>query len=159
MEELKMNEEITILIAEDDDGHAFLIQNNLADAGILNNIIRFKDGVETLAFLQKKNAQTHRISNRPYLLLLDIRMPRMDGLETLKIIKNDPELMKIPVIMLTTTDNPREIEECYKLGCNCYLTKPVNPMQFTELLKRLGMFIVIMKVATANGSERNHDKH
>jgi len=158
MKELASTELVTILIAEDDDGHAFLIQENLRAAGVSNPIIRFQDRVETLNFLHKKGDGLQRESMKPYLLLLDIKMPRLDGIETLKAVKADSELMKIPVIMLTTTDNPREVEECYKLGCNCYLTKPVHFGQFAEVLNRLGLFISILKIALANGDKGGHGK-
>ena len=78
-------------------------------------------------------------------------MPRMDGGELLKRIKEDPDLKKMPVIMLTTTDDPREIDACYELGCNNYLTKPVVFSQFFEVIKRLGLFISVISVARING--------
>jgi len=81
-------------------------------------------------------------------------MPRMDGLEVLKRLKSDPGLSTIPVIMLTTTDDPREIDECYLLGCNCYVTKPVEFKAFTETLRRLGLFIMIMRVSSERGAGR-----
>jgi CheY-like chemotaxis protein len=83
--------------------------------------------------------------------LLDIRMPKMDGVELLRRIKAEPALHAMPVIMLTTTNDPREVKECYELGCNSYVTKPVNYQQFAEALTRLGLFILIMQVAPVNG--------
>jgi CheY-like chemotaxis protein len=80
-------------------------------------------------------------------------MPRMDGVEALRRIKDDPTLSMIPIIMLTTTDDPREIDECYNLGCNCYVTKPVEFKAFTETLMRLGLFIVIMRVSEVPAAE------
>lgn len=74
-------------------------------------------------------------------------MPRLDGVEALRRIKSDEALSRIPVIMLTTTDDPSEIEECYLLGCNCCVTKPVEFEAFTETLNRLGLFIMIMRVS------------
>lgn len=140
--------ELVILIAEDDPGHAELIQDGLVDSGICNKIIRFANGEEVWNFLsghasKDKEARDH--SNN-YLLLLDIRMPKMDGLEVLKRIKDSAELKEIPVMMLTTTDDPREVEECYKLGCNMYITKPVDFAKFAETLKRLGLFVQIVKI-------------
>jgi len=87
-----------------------------------------------------------RNKNKCYLLLLDINMPKMNGVEVLIRIKSDNELKDIPVIMLTTTDNPREIETCYTLGCNMYITKPVQFDKFAETLNRMGLFLQIVKI-------------
>lgn len=140
--------EVTILIAEDDDGHADLIHEHLVDAGVMNHQIRFKDGLEVWSFFSGYEAAGQIMEkNRKYILLLDIRMPGIDGIEVLRRIKTDPHLKKVPVIMLTTTDDPFEIEECYRLGCNFYITKPVDFIKFSEILKRLGLFIVIVEVS------------
>ena len=147
MNENLMRSEVTILIAEDDEGHAELIREHLQDAGIGNPIVRFSNGLEVWNFLSCSGSGPYREEKKAYLLLLDIRMPKMDGVEVLKRIKADALLHSIPVIMLTTTNDPREVRECYDLGCNCYVTKPVNYQQFAEALKKLGLFISIMQVA------------
>lgn len=144
--------EINILIADDDDGHAMLIQEQLEDSGIHNSITRFRDGAETWAFLSGEGAGPHRDPEQPYLLLLDIRMPRMDGVEVLRRIKASEALRTLPVIMLTTTDDPREVAECYALGCNSYVTKPVNFDDFSEVVKRLGLFISVIAVSPPSAS-------
>ncbi len=141
--------EINVLIAEDDDGHALLIQEHLEDAGVHNPIRRFRDGAEAWDFLAGEGVgpqRAKRDSEKAYLLLLDIRMPRMDGVEVLRRIKAHAELHALPVIMLTTTDDPREVAECYALGCNSYVTKPVNFADFSEVIKRLGLFISVIAV-------------
>jgi len=145
--------EVTILIAEDDDGHAELICDNLHDAGIHNPMTRFRNGQEALDFFfgaqtgQGASADMHRwVPGRAYMLLLDIRMPKVDGVEVLRQIKADSELKNMPVIMLTTTDDPREIRKCYELGCSCYVTKPVDYKQFSEMLVRLGLFLLVVQV-------------
>lgn len=138
--------EMQILIAEDDDGHAELINVGLKESGVLNAIIRFKNGLETWEFLLANNEEDGREFTKNFLLLLDINMPIMDGLELLQKIKTNINLKDIPVIMLTTTDDPREIETCYKLGCNIYITKPVQFDKFAEVLKRMGLFIQIVTV-------------
>jgi len=144
--------EMVILIAEDDDGHAELVREGLAESGVCNKIIRFSNGEETWQFLSgdeiqdgSKAAQV-RDKNTNYLLLLDIRMPRMGGVEVLRRMKDRPELEEIPVMMLTTTDDPREVQQCYKLGCSVYITKPVDFAKFAETLRRLGLFIQVIKV-------------
>jgi len=136
---------VTILIAEDDDGHAELIQGLLHDVGIHNPTHRFCDGQEVLDFFDARAARLD-LANEAFLLLLDIRMPRVDGVEVLRRMKSDPKRKAIPVVMLTTTDDPREIQGCYELGCNCYVTKPVEFDQFTNALKQLGLFLLIMQV-------------
>lgn len=146
------HEPVTILIAEDDDGHARLVTERLEAAGVNNGLIRFRDGQEAWDFISRKDG-TGRTPNKAYLLLLDIKMPRMDGVEVLRRIKADPELKKMPVIMLTTTDDPREVDECYRLGCNNYLTKPVAFQHFSELIKRLGLFLSVVKVTKLNGKD------
>ena len=142
--------ELTILIAEDDDGHAELIIENLRDAGINNQIVRFRNGQEALDFFfngpQANDQTTVRVNGQAYMLLLDIRMPKVDGVEVLRQIKADPELKKMPVLMLTTTDDPREIEKCYSLGCSCYITKPLDYKQFSDTLTRLGLFLLVVQI-------------
>jgi CheY-like chemotaxis protein len=138
--------EMVILIAEDDDGHAELIKEGLEDYGISNQIIRFSDGEQAWDFLSGAGENFVRDKNKNYLLLLDINMPKMDGIEVLKKMKSDKELKEIPVVMLTTTDDPREVESCYRNGCNIYITKPVEFIKFTETLRRLSLFIQIVKI-------------
>jgi len=139
------DESIVILLAEDDDGHAELIQRNLKRAGVANEIVRVCDGQEALDFMQQKGAYTDRAPQTPVLLLLDINMPKVDGIGVLQALKADPKSVKVPVIMLTTTDDPREVERCYQLGCNVYITKPVQYQEFVDALTRLGMFLEIIK--------------
>lgn len=142
----KENDEVTIVMAEDDDGHAMLVKERFESVGVFNPIIRFRDGQETWDFLS--GAATPAIeTGKGYLLLLDIRMPGLDGIEVLRRVKGDPRLRNMPVIMLTTTDDPREIAACYELGCNNYLTKPIEFERFAEVIKRLGLFIMIVKVS------------
>lgn len=138
--------ELTILIAEDDDGHADLIVTGLKESGICNHMIRFIDGKQTWDFISGKGNDMVLDKNISYLLLLDINMPEMDGIEVLERIKSNEDVKNLPVIMLTTTDDPREVEKCYDLGCNIYITKPVDFIKFAETLKRLGLFIQVVKV-------------
>lgn len=143
---MNKNKELIILIAEDDDGHAELIKEALRESGVCNPIIRFSDGEEVWNFFSNKNEGDGRDINKNYLLLLDINMPRMDGVEVLRRLKTSEDLKEIPIMMLTTTDDPREIEACYKLGCNLYIHKPVDFIKFTETLNRLGLFLQVVKI-------------
>lgn len=140
------NEHLIILLAEDDDGHAQLIQRNLKRAGVVNDIVRVTDGQEALDFVRGQGAYANRNAGSPLLILLDINMPKVDGIGVLLALKADPATMKIPVIMLTTTDDPREVERCYQLGCSVYITKPVQYQDFIDALTRLGMFLEIIKI-------------
>src|ERR1051326_3202472 len=133
--------EVTILIAEDDAGHARLIEKNLERAGLRNGMLRFDNGQAILDFLFHPRA-----AETPYLILLDIRMPQVDGIEVLRQIKSTPDLRKIPVIMLTTTDDPREVERCHDIGCSSYIVKPVDTDKFAEAIKSLGLYISLVQV-------------
>ncbi len=145
-----MTRDVIILVADDDEGHARLIEKNLRRAGLQNEIRRFADGQEILDFLFRRGEAPGRDDDTPYLLLLDIRMPKVDGVEVLRQLKADPELRKIPVSMLTTTDDPREVERCHGLGCSNYLVKPVDYDRFSEAMKQLGLFISLVQVPGIN---------
>ena len=147
---MSMTQEVVIIIAEDDAGHARLIEKNLARVGLHNAIQRFENGQEVLDFLFRRGPGPHRRSETAYLLLLDIRMPKVDGVEVLQQIKNDPALRKLPVTMLTTTDDPREIERCHSLGCNSYIVKPVDYDKFAEAISQLGLFVSLVQVPQIN---------
>ena len=139
-----MSEQPTILITEDDDGHAFLIEDNLRRAGVNALFLRFSDGEEVLKFLSGETTEPKFERGRAYLLLLDIRMPKVDGVEVLRRIKEDPELHKLPVIILTTTDDPREVERCHELHCNNYIQKPVSWERFASAITQLGKFLSLL---------------
>jgi CheY-like chemotaxis protein len=140
-----------MIIAEDDEGHALLISRNLSRSGITNQMLHFRDGQEVLDFLKKTGEGPCRRSGIGYLLLLDIRMPKCDGVEVLRHMKQDPELRKIPVIMMTTTDDPREVEKCHHLGCSNYIVKPVDYDKFASAIRQLGLFLMIAEVPRING--------
>ena len=139
-----MADAIQILLAEDDDGHATLVERNLRRAGLSNDVTRFRDGQELLDHLFARASESHAIAD--CVLLLDLNMRRVDGVEVLRRIKGDDRTATLPVIVLTTTDDPREIERCYRMGCNVYVTKPVDYEAFIEAIRRLGFFIQIVKV-------------
>lgn len=140
-----MKKEVTILIAEDDPGHATLIRKNLERAGVSNQIIHFLDGQQVIDFFYSNQAEKYD-PNGSYLLLLDIRMPKLDGMEVLKRIKSDQTLERIPIIMITTTDDPREVSSCHSLGCNSYIVKPIEYNKFVEAIRSLGMYLLVVEV-------------
>lgn len=136
-------ESVTIILAEDDDGHATLIEKNLRRAGLANGFVRLRDGQEALDYFLG-DSSAGRAST--CVLLLDIKMPRVDGVEVLRQLKAEPRTAALPVIMLTTTDDPREVERCYQLGCNVYITKPVEYEPFVDAIRRLGMFLQVVRL-------------
>lgn len=139
-------EPMVILLVEDDDGHAYLVEQNLADAGFANPLVRLRDGQEALDYVRCEGAYAGRVPAGPVLMLLDINMPRVDGIEVLRRLKADPRTDLLPVIVLTTTDDPREIQRCYEVGCASYVTKPVEYDKFVEAVRRLGLFLTIVRV-------------
>jgi CheY-like chemotaxis protein len=141
-----LTKELTILMAEDDEGHAVLVQQNLQDAGVSNAFDHVTDGQEALDYIHCHGRYRQRVPNGPLLLLLDINMPRVDGIEVLRQLKDDSRTANLPVIMLTTTDDPREVKRCYDLGCSSYITKPVEYDRFVEAIRRLGLFLSIVEV-------------
>lgn len=155
-EEKKMKKEVIILIAEDDPGHASLIKKNLKRAGIVNHLIHFTDGQQVLDFLFNPDKKDI-IENPSYLLLLDMRMPKVDGAEVLRRIKSDPELKKIPVIIVTTTDDPKEVNECHRLGCSTYVVKPIDYEQFIKAIMQLGLFLSVVEVPVLNLDMRKNE--
>lgn len=146
-----MRKEVVIIVAEDDEGHATLIKKNLKRSGIVNEIIHFRGGQETLDYLFQKGDGPKRKNGTPFMLLLDVRMPKVDGIEVLRQVKKDPELRKMPVIMITTTDDPREVEKCHALGCSNYITKPIDYDKFVEAIRQLGLFLLVVEVPKING--------
>lgn len=137
---------VTILLVEDDPGHAVLIEKNLRRAGIANNIITLTDGQKAVDFLFKRGDFADDRRPTPLLILLDLNLPVLDGYQVLKVIKGDERTRRIPVVILTTTDNPAEVTRCYELGCNVYVTKPVEYEQFSEAIRRIGLFFSIVTV-------------
>jgi len=145
-----MRKDVHILIADDDVGHVSLIQRNLRRFGISNPIVHFKDGKEVLDFLFRINTRYSKGSSQKdsnsYLLLLDIRMPKINGVEVLRRIKADPELKNIPVIVLSTTDDPYDIKKCHYYGCSNYIIKPIQYDKFVEAIKTLALFLKVVEV-------------
>ena len=141
-----MKSKVVVVMAEDDEGHAALIKRNLLRTGVTDNIIQFMDGRRCLDFFLRTGDDPRREDNVPYILLLDIKMPMVDGIEVLRKIKGDGELRKMPVIMLTTTDDPAEVDNCYDLGCANYIEKPVDYDRFVDTIGKLGEMIRIVEV-------------
>ena len=137
---------VTILLIEDDPGHARLIEKNVRRAGVNNEIMPFADGTSAVAYLFGTDSGGERIVRRPILVLLDLNLPDMSGIDVLARIKSDEVLRRAPVIVLTTTDDKVEIQRCYDLGRNVYITKPVEYESFAVAIRQLGLFISVMQV-------------
>jgi len=137
---------LTLVLVEDDPGHALLIEKNLRRAGIANNIVKLDDGQKAVDFLFRQGEYQGDGHPEPFLILLDLNLPVLSGYQVLQAIKNDARTKTIPVVILTTTDNPHEISRCYELGCNVYIAKPVEYADFSEAIKKLGLFLSIVRV-------------
>jgi len=134
-----------ILLVEDDPGHALLIKKNLRRGGVTEEIIVLDDGQKAVDYLFKQGEYAADEHPKPLLVLLDLNLPVLSGYQVLKIIKSDERTKKIPVVVLTTTDNPHEVARCYELGCNMYVTKPIEYEQFSDTIQRLSTFLAIVK--------------
>jgi CheY-like chemotaxis protein len=145
---VERREAVTILLVEDDPGHAVLIEKNLRRGGIANTLVTVDDGQKAVDFLLKRDGHKDGANPTPLVILLDLNMPSLDGFQVLKIIKTDERTRQIPVIMLSTTDNPAEVAKCYELGCNVYITKPVEYEAFSKAIQNLGAILSIIKVPT-----------
>lgn len=137
--------DVTILLVEDDPGHARLIEKNLRRY-VANDIIKVSDGQQAIDFLFCEGAYAQSIRPSPLVVLLDLNLPVLDGFHVLKRMKEDTHTKRIPVIILTSTDDTREVSKCYDLGCNVYITKPVDYDKFTDAIKKLGLLISIVMI-------------
>jgi len=137
---------VSIVMIEDDEGHARLIEKNIRRAGVNNEIIPFQNGTDALAFLFGADETGEASSRRQLLILLDLNLPDMAGVDILEKVKANQHTRRSPVIVLTTTDDSREIQRCYDLGANVYITKPVDYEGFANAIKQLGLFFSVMQV-------------
>lgn len=135
-----------ILLAEDDPGHARLIEINLRDAGVDNEIIWLRDGQHVLDYLGGSGDAPRRCPGVRYLLLLDLHMPRINGIEVLSWIRRHHTFRRLPVVILTTTDDPREVDLCHRLGCSMYITKPVDYDRFASAMRQLANLLRTMTI-------------
>lgn len=136
--------EITILLVEDNAGHARLIEKNLRRANLSNPIIKLEDGQIALDYLFGDQGYVNKVPRQHLLMMLDLNLPVVDGYRVLEVMKSDDRTKQIPVIVLTTTDDIQEINRCYELGCNIYITKPVQYEQFADAIAKLGLFLSVV---------------
>jgi CheY-like chemotaxis protein len=133
-----------ILLIEDDPGHARLIERNLRRAGIKHAIMVIDNGQSAVDYLQS-HSETREMEEN-LLVLLDLNLPVLDGYQVLKMIKSTEQTKKTPVIVLTTTDLPQEVTRCYELGCNIFVSKPVQYDDFCAAVHNLGLILSIAKL-------------
>ena len=137
---------VAIVMVEDDDGHARLIEKNIRRAGVNNEIMPFANGTDALAFLLGPDKSGVVNKGRALLILLDLNLPDTTGVDILTKIKGNEHLKRSPVVVLTTTDDAVEIQRCYDLGCNVYITKPVDYENFANAIRQLGLFFNVIQV-------------
>jgi CheY-like chemotaxis protein len=138
---------VTLVLIEDDPGHARLIEKNVRRAGVNNPLVQFADGTSALEWLFGPEQQDgHHEQRGAILVLLDLNLPDMSGLDILARIKADETMRRAPVVVLTTTDDKAEIQRCYDLGCNVYITKPVEYEGFAAAIRQLGLFLAVVQV-------------
>jgi len=143
--------DMTILLVEDDPGHTRLIEKNLRRANIKNEIVFATNGQEALDYLFCEGEYANNNHASHLLVFLDLNMPVLDGYQVLERMKTDERTKCIPVIVLTTTDDPREVSRCYELGCNVYITKPVDYEQFSDAIRKLGLFLLVVMIPDGAG--------
>ena len=144
-----MTKAVTIVMIEDDEGHARLIERNIRRSGVNNEIVPFINGTEAVNYLFGGDGSGLDHKGRALLILLDLNLPDMSGIEILRRLKEDKYLRCAPVVVLTTTDDSQEIKRCYELGCNVYITKPVNYESFANAIRQLGLFFSVIQVPPA----------
>ena len=141
---------VQIVMIEDDEGHARLIEKNIRRAGVTNPVAPFANGTDALRYLFGADGSGLVNKGKPLLILLDLNLPDMTGVDILKKVKTNEHLKRVPVVVLTTTDDAVEIQRCYDLGCNVYITKPVNYENFANAIRQLGLFFSVIQVPSPN---------
>jgi len=145
-----MTNPVTIIMVEDDEGHARLIERNIRRSGVNNEIIPFSNGTHAVDYLFGTDGSGLKHKGKALLILLDLNLPDMTGIDILRRVKENNYLKSAPVVILTTTDDSQEIKRCYELGCNVYITKPVNYESFANAIRQLGLFFSVIQVPPAS---------
>jgi CheY-like chemotaxis protein len=140
---------VRIVMIEDDEGHARLIEKNIRRAGVNNEIVPFVTGRDGLDFIRDCIDPKHPHRDMRLLVLLDLNLPDMSGLDILQALKADDRTKRIPIIILTTTDDKVEIQRCYDLGCSAYVKKPLEYDAFANSVRQLGLFFSIIELPPA----------
>jgi DNA-binding response OmpR family regulator len=144
-----MSQPVTIIMIEDDEGHARLIERNIRRSGVNNEIVPFTNGTAAVNYLFGRDGTGNDHKGRALLILLDLNLPDMTGIDILRRVRENRYLKTAPVVVLTTTDDSQEIKRCYDMGCNVYITKPVNYDSFANAIRQLGLFLSVIQVPPA----------
>jgi len=144
-----MSTPVTIIMIEDDDGHARLIERNIRRSGVNNKILPFTSGTDAVKYLFGSDGSGLDHKGEALLIMLDLNLPDMSGIDILRRVKESEFLKSTPVVVLTTTDDSQEVKRCYELGCNVYVTKPVNYESFANAIRQLGLFFSVIQVPPA----------
>lgn len=143
----KTSKPVAIVMIEDDEGHARLIEKNIRRAGVNNEIVSFPDGTSALRYFHGEDGRSGASqSGHAHLVLLDLNLPDMTGIDILERLKSNEQTRRSPVIVLTTTDDKNEIQRCYDLGANVYITKPLNYESFANAIRQLGLFLSVIQI-------------
>jgi DNA-binding response OmpR family regulator len=144
-----MSTPVTVIMIEDDEGHARLIERNIRRSGVNNEILPFTNGTAATRYLFGSDGSGIDHKGRALLILLDLNLPDTSGIDILRRVKENKFLKSTPVVVLTTTDDSQEVKRCYELGCNVYITKPVNYESFANAIRQLGLFFSVIQVPSA----------
>jgi two-component system response regulator len=144
--EIEMNEfeAVEILLVEDSDADAEMTTRAIRKGNVVNRLVRVRDGVEALEFVFREGAYSQRSGGNPRLILLDLKMPRLGGIDVLRRLKADQTTKSIPVVVFTSSAEEKDVVESYQLGVNSYLVKPVEMTAFTDVITQTGLYWAVM---------------
>jgi CheY-like chemotaxis protein len=141
-----------ILLVEDDPKDIELTLAALSEQNLANEVMTARDGVEALDYLYRRGSFAQRSAGNPVVILLDLKMPRLDGIQVLRQLKEDEQMRLIPVVVLTSSHEPLDLEASYRLGANAYVVKPVHFMEFVEAVKQIGVFWALINQPPPDGA-------
>jgi CheY-like chemotaxis protein len=141
-----MADTLSVLIADDDVGHATLVRRNMKRAGLKADVVHLHDGQELLDYMYRRGDWQNRPEHQALALVVDLNMPRLGGMAVLQRLKDDEQLTRLPVFVLTTSDNQVEIDACYALGASACLVKPVDFGAFSEMIHRFALFLMTARM-------------
>lgn len=144
-----------ILLAEDSPYDAELTLKAFADSGLANRVVRVEDGVEALEYLRREGRFSQREPGNPTVAILDLKMPRLDGIGTLRAIRADPVLKLLPVVIMTSSREDRDLLESYQTGANAYVVKPVQFSEFLPAIKGVGVFWAVINETAPESAAKN----